>query len=187
MKHFADQEQLARYVRQKLTAQIDRTEALTRDLSDEQRARERADGGWSVDQILAHLARMNETYVAALGSVAARSSARGSRDRVWKPTLGGRALHWGVTTTIPMWTPRIFQPGRLTRDGDAFVAFVESHRAVLRLVDAMSDKDWRRTRFASPATPLLRLNAGDAFLVLADHAERHMRQLQRQRESVLAG
>ena len=49
------------------------------------------------------------------------------------------------------------------------------------LLDAAAGLEWQRLRLSSPVSPLLRLNLGDAFTILANHDTRHMRQIERVR------
>ena len=53
-------------------------------------------------------------------------------------------------------------------------------REIERLLDASATLPWRRLRFTSPYSALVRPNLGDAFLVLVTHAERHLDQIDRQ-------
>lgn len=178
---FNVQERLAAYVEEKLRRQIDRTQRLVRGLDAEQRRRPRNDGGWSIEQILAHLARMDETYLDELNALLDGSPVSDADEHAWKPTIGGRLLRWSVTAPIRVKTPRIFQPTALTADDDALEAFLARHREVLAVLNRMRPLKWTAARVRSPATSLLRLNPGDVFLVLADHADRHLDQIERQR------
>lgn len=189
---YRDQEALCADVEEKLTRQIERAEALVRPLSADERSKPRSDGGWSVDQILAHLARTNETYLRELSAVeparsasddSAASSGRSSprsAGRRWRPTTAGRLLLWSVTTRLSLPAPKIFQPADLDYEGDALEAFRDTQRALLENLDRNRHAEWSRLSCTSPASSLVRLNLGDVFLVLAEHGERHMKQLERQ-------
>lgn len=181
---FQDQETLACYVEEKLRQQIEQVETLTRSLDVELRRQARADGGWSLDQILAHLARTNETYVRQLTSIATETDRDQTGDKPWSPTIGGRLLRWSVNTTMSVRTPKIFHPAVFEEDDDPLEAFLRSQRRLLAMLGRMRHLDWSVIRCTSPASRLVRLNPGDVFLVLAEHVDRHMKQLARQREAV---
>ena len=59
---------------------------------------------------------------------------------------------------------------------DAWLAQVETDRALMREADGL---DLRRLKLPSPAARLIRLNAGDAFAVMAVHVRRHLGQVRR--------
>lgn len=183
--HFQNQDALYACVRQRLASQIETVEKLTGELNAEQRRQAREDGGWSIDQILIHLARVNETYGRKLEPFSAQAATNDGVASRWKSTLAGRALRWSVTTSRSVKTPRIFRPEVLEYEGDAVDAFLNSQRAILVLLDRLRSMTWSTLRCSSPLSSLVRLNAGDVFLILALHGDRHVKQLERQREEVL--
>ena len=50
---------------------------------------------------------------------------------------------------------------------------------MVQLIERSMSFDWMRVRMGSPVSPLIRMNAGDAFTILVTHAERHFRQIDR--------
>ena len=75
--------------------------------------------------------------------------------------------------------PRWRVPEAPPPTGDLRQALDASFAGMVALARDSAGIDWRRTRLASPASPLIRLNLGDAFLVLAVHARRHLGQVER--------
>ncbi|MEX0820551.1 MAG: DinB family protein [Rhodothermales bacterium] len=192
---FDRQDDLARYVRGSLTRHIQCAETPIAAIDPVRRRQPRADGGWSIDQTLAHLARMDEAYMGTIrrackdgwgstGGIADRGDSSGSSDEgrdapsfAWKPTIAGRVLRWGITGSLPIKTPATFLPERLETTGDVLHAFQSSHRDLLDLMERLKNRRWTGILFSSPATPLLRLNAGDVFLMLAEHGDHHLEHL----------
>lgn len=139
-------------------------------------------GGWSVGEIFEHLCVTDGLYEAPLRALltAERGRTIPRQSHAWRPTIWGRLLLWSLNpaNTRKSQAPPAF---RLTtaprkRVVDAWLAQVETTRALMREADGL---DLRRLKLSSPAARLIRLNAGDAFAVLAVHAERHMGQVRR--------
>ena len=63
---------------------------------------------------------------------------------------------------------------------DAFLATVERLRAAMLQVDGHD----LGVGFASPVSPLIRLNIGDALRLLVVHSHRHLAQVERTRRAV---
>lgn len=59
---------------------------------------------------------------------------------------------------------------------DTWLAQVETNRALMREADGL---DLHRLKLSSPAARLIRLNAGDAFAIMAVHTQRHLGQVRR--------
>jgi hypothetical protein len=58
-------------------------------------------------------------------------------------------------------------------------AFLTTNASIRDLLRSAADVEWRCVRFGSPFARWLRLNLGDAALVLLRHGERHDQQMQR--------
>lgn len=137
----------------------------------------RADGGWSMREVLEHIALTNEGYRPPLTGLADTLS-RSSRVSVpWRPTVVGKWLVRSLEMTIALPAPRSIRPGPSPRP-DVLSAVVDSHRAVCTLVQRVADTDWRSVRMASPFNRLVRPNFGDAVLAVLRHSERHAAQLE---------
>lgn len=80
-----------------------------------------------------------------------------------------------------MKAPRVIQPPPAPRP-DVLDEFQRGQAALAEPMRAADGVDLRRARLASPVNRLVRLNLGDAFQVLQDHARRHLAQARRVRE-----
>lgn len=176
MKTFTDQHELATYVRSALADQVKRAKALTTVADEGALMRPRDGGGWSPAAIFDHLAVMNRLYLPKIELATASAEPAARRD--WKPTFSGRLLRWSVTTSIKLKTPSVFRPPDPTSNPDAVTRFLRSHEDLLRALDRSSDLHWKSIRLASPAASFVSLNLGDVFVVLADHGERHLKQIE---------
>lgn len=133
-------------------------------------------GGWSIGELLEHLVSSADSYLLPMRQLVERRAPRGEPGE-WRPSLGGRLLVRGLAGKRRLPAPRRYQPGE-PREGVA-AAFVLRLERTARLMDEAREHRWRSIRLASPITPLLRLNLGDAFMGLVVHAERHLAQLHR--------
>lgn len=139
-------------------------------------------GGWSVGEIFEHLCITDGLYESPLrGLLAAeRKRAVPRQSSAWRPTIWGRLLLWSLNplNTRKSQAPPAFRLASAprTRVVEAWLVQVETTRALMREADGL---DLRRLKLSSPAARVIRLNAGDAFAVLAMHTARHMGQVRR--------
>jgi len=142
------------------------------------------DGGWSVAQVFEHLCRANLCYLdGPLSEAVAKSAARGESSREWRPSLiGGWLTQSLVEGAKPLPSPRLFRVGPEVRPQvvDEFLGTVRRTRELMQQADGHD----LRVMFSSPASPIFRLNLGDAFRVIVVHAHRHLAQAERTRRAV---
>ena len=138
-------------------------------------------GGWSVGQVFEHLCVANDDYLAILRdrfSVTPPFSP-GSRTAIrWKPSLAGRFLVASFESSRKLPAPKMWRPTLAPRP-NVISEFVGRQRELVQLIERSMSFDWMRVRMGSPVSPLIRMNAGDAFTILVTHAERHFRQIDR--------
>jgi uncharacterized damage-inducible protein DinB len=176
------QEELLRDSLEQLEQVDQEAQALAGGLSPEELHRPPASGGWSVAQVLAHLAASNGSYVEPLRQALERGKASGAppAGAMWKPSLFGglllRSLDPASTRRTP--SPKGWRP-TTTRPERALESFLESQRAIEDLVRSAHGVDLVRARLSSPASRLIRLNAGDAIRIFVVHDRRHMGQIRR--------
>lgn len=163
-------------------------EALIAGLSDAELNRQPAGAtGWSVAQILEHVATSNDVYLTAVVDALAVARARGHRPRrgpIVVPWFG----RWFVGQLEPP-PKRRLRAGTKTRPPSEagklevllhFRATQANARGFLR---QFADLDLNRIRFANPFVPGLRFTCGTAFHILNAHTRRHLWQARQ----VLAG
>lgn len=140
----------------------------------------RPDGGWSVGEILEHCCLANDAYLGAMRATLTRAGTAPSNaaDYSWSPTLMGGLLRWSLEATFKMPAPGKIRPGPGAR-AHVLNALVATHDEMRAIMDASMAHDWRRLRFTSPLSPLVRPNFGDALAITLRHGQRHALQLER--------
>lgn len=144
-----------------------------------------APGRWSVGQVVNHLNLADESYVDRIARALEDGRARGLQDRGdYRPSWVGGMM---VRSMEPpprrrfkapkMWHPTDFKvaldPARELARLD------ELHGRIEELIRDAAGLDLRRIRLASPASPLVRMNVGDAFALILAHERRHLYQLRK--------
>lgn len=176
---------LAPSIASALAAVDDRLRSVWSALSTAQLDARRADGGWSVREVLEHMALTNEAYLAPMTGLADTLSRSARTNARWRPTFAGKWLVRSLEMTIPLPAPRRIQPGPSPR-ADVLGAVVGTHAAVSTLVHQVADTDWRSVRMVSPFSALVRPNFGDAALAVLRHSERHTAQIEQLAHQLLS-
>jgi hypothetical protein len=142
------------------------------------------EGGWSIAQTFEHLCVANLSYLdGPLASAIEKARSRGRSDKTWRPSLtGGWLTNMLIEGAKPVSTPKLYRVAAEPRPNvvDAFLLTVERVRAAVQQVDGYD----LGVGFASPVTPLIRLNIGDALRILVVHSHRHLAQVERTRLAV---
>lgn len=169
---------LADDVRQRLTAALDRAQADLGHLTPDQTAWSPAAGLWSVDECLAHLVATYDAYlpglVAATGSAAPRAPASARFRSGWVGRMIRGAVHPEAKRRVK--APRMFAPTVSRLPGPALEVFLNTYRDLAHRIEATEELDWHKVRLSTPVSALLRLRLGDAYWILAAHAQRHVDQ-----------
>lgn len=193
-----------RRIRHELEGVREEAEALAGGLTRRQLWWRPDDDRWSVGECLDHLVRAGEIYLETLDEVI--DEARAAGRTVEKPYRPGPVGRWVVRLLEPPPGLRVPAPGMIRPrrpDDDTMAASAEDEgagagagsrldplprflalggRLVRRLGDAQG-LDLRRVKLTSPFVPLLRVDLGSAFRVVAVHERRHLWQARRVTES----
>ena len=143
------------------------------------------DGGWSVAQVFEHLCIANGDYLKRTlpeGVAQARQSRHGIRD--WRPSLLGGLLIASMreTSLTRLPSPKPWRVGQAVR-AEVVEVFLSGIAQLRDHVRALEGSDlW--VGVSSPLSPLLRMNIGDACVILVEHTHRHLAQVERTRRSV---
>ena len=140
-------------------------------------------GGWSVAQVLEHLVIAHESYLNVMRPlIYERSAAHADGGTAaWEPSLMGWMLVAALRSSRKLPAPTLFKVTTAPRDG-VLDAFKTRQNIVTTFLRAASALDWTRVRFSSPAARWVRLNLGDAFMILTVHAQRHVKQMEAVRD-----
>ena len=141
-------------------------------------------GGWSVAEVFEHLCLSNDAYlVRVLPELITKARTRPSPSKPFAPSFFGglmiSALKEDNLRRLPT-TAKLKVEGRV-RDGvvEAFIAGMRTLESLMREADGFD----LRVSFRSPIAPIIRLRLGDAFVILIEHAHRHLAQAERAREA----
>lgn len=138
-------------------------------------------GGWSIAQVFEHLIISDTSYLPEMKRLIA-SGKRGTKP--WQPTLAGRLLIKSLSPAserkVP--APRMYRPAAEPR-ANVVAEYLKVREETLSLIDAAkaAGTDLRRNRMSSPVLSLIRVNLGDAFMILVVHTQRHLQQIERVR------
>lgn len=170
-----------------LLARVDENDAEARrvadDLTAEQIAWRPPEGGWGVGDCLEHLVVSGERYLETVGPLLERARAAGGEPHYggWGGTLGGRLLIWGINSPRKLPAPKVLRPPPAPRP-EALDEFLRIQGEVADRMRAADGVALGRIKVSSPVNRLVRLNLGEMFVVLQDHARRHLAQARRVRE-----
>ncbi|HEX6748986.1 MAG TPA: DinB family protein [Longimicrobium sp.] len=162
---------------------------LTDGITDAQFAWKPGPGKWSVGQIVNHLVVSGASYLDRIAPALADARARGLHDRGdYRPSLIGGLMvrSFEPPPRLKLKAPRIYRPAdagpALDRETE-LAAWRALHDRLEALVGEAAGLDLRRIRIVSPVTSLVRMNAGDSFMIVLSHERRHLWQMRRVRES----
>lgn len=141
-------------------------------------------GGWGVGQVLEHLVVVNDSYLSRMRPlIYARDAAHGEDGKAaWEPSVAGWILVGVLRSPRKFPTAHIWKVGPEARP-DVLAAFRNRQQIIITFLRAAAALDWTRVRLSSPANRLVRLNLGDAFMALTVHAQRHIKQMERVRDT----
>lgn len=139
-------------------------------------------GGWSIAQVLEHLIVADDSYLNVMrGLIYARNAPHAENGSAsWEPSLAGWLLVSSFRSKRKMEAPKLYEVN--APRADALNAFQERQQTIIAFLRAASALDWTRVRFSSPVGKWIRVNLGDAFMVLTVHAQRHIKQMERLRD-----
>jgi hypothetical protein len=137
-----------------------------------------AGGGWSVAQVLAHLALTNFQYLGAMREAVMRARHLGEHARTgplkpgWPTRLFLHHLEPPVKQRVK--APKAIAPAEKVDARLALREFLQSQQAAVDLLEESADLDLNRIRFVNPLVPGVRFTVGAGFLILAAHERRHL-------------
>jgi hypothetical protein len=184
----ATQDELAARVASGLETLDTQVDAFVRPMHAAHRTAPAANGGWSIDAILEHLCLTNVAYLDAMHSALEHAGAGAGAERTtgdWRPTLGGRLLVASMQSKWRLPAPKSIVPGPTPR-ARVLDALLGTHSVLRDLLRQAQGREWTRVRMVSPLSRLVRLNLGDAALVMLRHGERHAQQMDRVHRSLTA-
>ncbi len=161
--------------------------AVTADLTEAQLNWRPAPDQWSIAQCLEHLAvatrGFDSYFAAALDRAKAKSPT--TNPPAYKPSMMGGWLARHVAPEAPrkLRAPKMFRPAEASHIQDSLQMFLSEQSKFIDFVRQSVGIDYNKTRIRSPVTPLMRYSLADAFVITVLHAQRHLEQARRVRET----
>jgi hypothetical protein len=186
MKAFLDSPDLLETIASEADKNNDTARAVAGDLTDPQLNWKPSPDGWSIAQCLEHLAVATKGFDKYFA--AALKQAKGTpanNPPAYKPTMMGGWLARHVAPEAPrkLRAPRMFRPAEASAIQDSLQMFLDEQQKFIDFVRQCQHLDYNKTRIRSPVTPLVRYSLADAFVITVLHAQRHLAQARRVRES----
>lgn len=145
-------------------------------------------GGWSIDECVAHLTLTNQRYVPILAEASDAAPAFDEEDvppRLHRD-LAGRLLTWMMEPPVRFRLPTRpeFQPQGVVSRARTVAEFDAAQAAIQQQIRAMDGLDITTIRVTSPFNASLRYSAYSALHILAAHERRHLWQAERVRDQL---
>jgi len=140
-------------------------------------------GGWTVGEVLEHLVIAHDSYLSVMRPlIYARDAAHADGGVTsWEPSMMGWMLVSSMRSSRKLPAPSVFQVTGEPRQ-HVLEEFKNRQNVITTFLRAAAALDWTHVRLSSPAGRWLRLNLGDAFMVLTVHAQRHVKQMEAARD-----
>jgi len=165
----------------------DTARAVAADLTEAQLNWKPSAEQWSIAQCLEHLAVATKGFDKYFTEVLQRAGSKTSMTSppAYKPTMMGGWLARHVAPESPkkLRAPRMFRPGDASSIQGSLLMFLDEQQKFVDFVRQCRGIDYNKTRIRSPVTPLVRYSLADAFVITVLHAQRHLAQARRVRES----
>ena len=165
----------------------DTARAVAADLTEAQLNWKPSAEQWSIAQCLEHLAVATKGFDKYFTEVLQRAGSKTSitSPPAYKPTMMGGWLARHVAPESPkkLRAPRMFRPGDASSIQGSLQMFLDEQQKFVDFVRQCRGIDYNKTRIRSPVTPLVRYSLADAFVITVLHAQRHLAQARRVRES----
>ncbi|MFD1139736.1 DinB family protein [Larkinella insperata] len=170
----------AQQLQERIRAVLATVEREFRPLSDEQLNWKPDTRQWSITQCLQHLNLAERFYIRNLqkkvddlGLIQTNPT-----DQALQAGLAGRLLRYAVdpNTTMKLPTVSFMKPRHDLNARDVMQQFIELQQLLHDLLDKATYLDWNRERLMTLFGNWLKINLGDAFLMLVAHSERHINQ-----------
>ena len=187
MKAFLDSRDLLSTVSSEAEKNNDAAKAVAADLTEAQLNWKPSAEQWSIAQCLEHLAVATKGFDKYFTEVLQRAGSKTSMTSppAYKPTMMGGWLARHVAPESPkkLRAPRMFRPGDASSIQGSLQMFLDEQQKFVDFVRQCRGIDYNKTRIRSPVTPLVRYSLADAFVITVLHAQRHLAQARRVRES----
>jgi uncharacterized damage-inducible protein DinB len=144
-------------------------------MSDEQFNAKRDGSDWSPAQIIDHMMIANRGYLPVI-EAAIKNAKRG--DGELNHSWFGKTLIKLAGPAGNAKAPKWLTPGGGPFTRDILQECIDQHRGIAELSRMCEGVDLSKTTFRNPYVRLFKMNLADAFEAIAQHAERHIGQIE---------
>ena len=131
---------------------------------------------WSIAQILEHMMLANAPYLMTIkNGIAAAAKDPSAR---LKHTLFGKAIMRGAGPQGNVPAPKKLHPAPGPYTPDIIDRWAAQTQAILDLAREARGVDMCSIKVRNPFIPLLRMNLADCFMIICEHTERHVQQIE---------
>ncbi|MFC5408439.1 DinB family protein [Larkinella bovis] len=170
----------AQQLQQRIRTVLETVEREFRPLSDEQLTWKPDTRRWSITQCLQHLNLAERFYIRNLQKKVDDLGLMQTHptDQTLKSGLVGRTLRYLIdpNTTLKMPTVSFMKPRNDLNARDVLQQFVELQQLLDEILNKAPYLDWNQTQLMTLFGNWMKINVGDAFLMLVAHTERHIQQ-----------
>jgi len=136
---------------------------------------------WSIGECIDHLIVSHDQYLNKIRTVNVGRNPLGEDTKPFKHSFVGKLLINAVApeTTKKVKTFQVFYPRQKLIKTSIVDDYNRSLDELINMAEKFNGYDLRKIRFSSPASRLIRLNLGDAFIIHLNHDRRHINQANR--------
>lgn len=151
-----------------------------RNLTLNQLNRKPSEESWSIAECIEHLIITNYLYFNALSdAIGADKSLESDSKNVFRHTITGRLMmrYLNPDSDKKLPTTGTLKPAQSRFGSDVFDRFSEISKKLIALAEQFRTINLSSVKFHSPVSSFIRLNAGDALVILMYHDRRHLNQM----------
>lgn len=136
---------------------------------------------WSVGECLSHLVNSNSLYLDKIKNILNSFPTGSEKDFAYMQSFLGKMITKGVdpSNLQKAKTFKVFFPDKSDVQKNIIGEYVKSSEKLIELVGKMQHLDLKKIKLSSPVNILIRLNVGDAMIIIPLHDQRHLNQAER--------
>lgn len=164
-------------IERRLEEQIERGRAVAKRVDQRQLNWSPGPDRWNLGQIFAHMMLANSHYEPAIKTAIDQASRAKIGDSI-QHTFFGRFIIRGAGPDGNAPVPKSLRPKAGPYDATICEKWAAQTQRLLDLARSAHSVDLCTAKVKNPFIPFLRLNLADCFQILAEHTERHIRQIE---------
>ena len=136
---------------------------------------------WSVGECISHLVISNNLYLNKIEKILNSYPSSQEKEFPYKQSFFGKLIAKGVDPAYvrKSKTFKVFFPVASEIHKDIIDDYVKPSKKFIELAGRMRNLDLKRIKLSSPVDKLIRLNLGDALIIIPKHDERHLNQAEK--------